>query len=99
MPLDTYDGAGIWERWIAPLMCSPLFASASSAAIGGKPSVLPTFPQEFKDAASSDVVWTRCRVARGGFPPRALFRSGRGHFDHPAPPRVRLAAMNPRSGP
>jgi len=42
---------------------------------------------------------SRCRVARGRCPPRALSRSGQGDSHHPAPPWRRLVAMAPRFGP
>ena len=38
-----------------------------------------------------------CRVAPGRYLPGALARSGRGHFDHPAPPLTWLVVTAPRS--
>jgi hypothetical protein len=51
----------------------------------------------FLPSQSTSSAWSHRRVARGSHPPRALARSGRGDFHHPAPPLMRLVIMSPRS--
>ncbi len=53
----------------------------------GGPTVLRTSdPPGSSHKGSSPDLETRCRVARGSRPPRALSRSGQGDFHHPALP-------------
>jgi hypothetical protein len=56
-------------------------------------------PRGFAMIGGSPTSEDRCRVGRSSCPPRALSRSGQGDFHHPAPPRRRLVATAPRSGP